>query len=153
LLLYFSMMLGTALAAAGRQRPWAVSQFMCVVVSAALDPLLVPWIQSRSGNGGLGICVSTVLSEALMVVAGVWLAPPGILDRHLARGLGLALLAGGAMVVVARGLSGITPFVAAPISVVAYGLCLWATGGLDSEQLAMLRSAIGRRFSRSTGQG
>jgi O-antigen/teichoic acid export membrane protein len=152
LLLYFSMMLGTALAAAGLQRPWAMSQFVCVVVSAVLDPLLVPWFQARSGNGGLGICVSTVLSEALMVVAGVWLAPPGILDRSLVRGLGLALLAGGAMVLVARCLSGTTPFIAAPISVLAYGLCLWAIGGLDSEQLAMLRNAIGRRFARSTGR-
>ena len=39
--------------AAGRERPWAISQFLCVVVSAALDPILVPWFQAHRGNGGL----------------------------------------------------------------------------------------------------
>jgi O-antigen/teichoic acid export membrane protein len=148
LLLYFSMTLGIILAAMGKQRAWSISQFMCVVASVILDPVLIPWFQSRFGNGGLGVCTSSVVSETLMVAAGCWLAPPGVLDRRFLRGLALALLSGGAFVVAARLLSGLTPFLAAPLSVVAYGACLSLTGGLDPEQMATIRRAIARRLPR-----
>jgi O-antigen/teichoic acid export membrane protein len=139
---YFTMVLGNALAAAGRPRGWAIAQFACVVVSAVADPILVPWFQTRYGNGGLGICVSSVASEILMVASAIWLSPPGIFDRTLAKQLFLTVVAGGAMAGAARLLSGITPFVAAPISVIAYATCLWAIGGLGKEQLQMLKRVV-----------
>ena len=43
-------------------------------MSAVLDPILVPWFQARKHNGGLGICASTVASEVLMLVSGLFLA-------------------------------------------------------------------------------
>ena len=145
---YFSMILGTTLSAAGRQRAWAGAQFLCVVVSAVFDPLLVPWFQRHTGNGGLGICVSSVASEVLMVVAAAWILPRGILGRALGRQLLLTLVAGAAMVVTARLLRPINPFVAAPISVLAYTGCLWATGGLNKEQLQILRGMFKRKGAR-----
>ena len=146
LLVYFSMPLGSALLAAGRQSAWAAVQLACVVVSIVLDPLLVPWFQLRTGNGGLGICVATLVSEVLMVSAGVWLTPRGVFDRHFAKTLSLAFVAGGAMVLVGLLLSSITPFVAAPASLVAYLVCLWGVGGAEEEQLAVLKGALARRL-------
>jgi O-antigen/teichoic acid export membrane protein len=148
LLLYFSMMLGTLLAAANVRRGWAIAQAMCVVVSAVADPLLIPWFQRHYGNGGLGVCVSTVGSEVLMVAAGLWLAPAGILTKPLLRGLGLAALAGGAMLATARALTALTPFIAAPLCVAVYVGSLWALGGIDPEVVAMLRETAARRFAR-----
>ncbi len=148
LLLYFSMMLGMLLSAANVRRGWAIAQAMCVVVSAVADPLLIPWFQRHYGNGGLGVCVSTVGSEALMVAAGLWLAPPGILTKPLFRGLGLAALAGLAMLAAAMVLSSLTPFIAAPVCVAVYVASLWALGGIDPEVVAMLRETAARRFAR-----
>jgi O-antigen/teichoic acid export membrane protein len=136
---YFSMVLGNALAAAGRPRGWAVAQFGCVVISAVADPILVPWFQARYGNGGLGICVSAVASEFLMVAAAIWLSPPGIFDRTLLRQLFITFVAGGAMAFAAKLMHGLSSFVAAPLAVAAYVACLWALGGLGKEQIQILR--------------
>ncbi len=149
LLVYLSMPLGTAILAAGKQRAWAFVQFGCVIVSVVVDPLLIPVLQARYGNGGLGVCVAAVISEVLMVGAGMLLVPSGVLDRSVALSLLRAALAGVAMAGVARLLGGITPYVAAPLAGLAYVAALWAVGGLSGSQLALFRAAISRRRSRA----
>jgi O-antigen/teichoic acid export membrane protein len=146
LLCYFSMPISSSLVAAGRQRPWAAIQLLCVVVSLVADPILVPWFQARTGNGGLGVCVAAVLSEVLMVGAGIAMLPSGIIDRALGRRLLLAACAGAAMWLVARLLGGTTPWVAAPLSVLGYGACLWAVGGVEPSQIQAVRGFVQRRF-------
>jgi O-antigen/teichoic acid export membrane protein len=148
LLLYFSMTLGVALTAAGLQRKWAATQWACVAVSAALDPLLIPWFEHRTGNGSLGVCVSTVMSEALMVGFALWLLPRGLVDRALLRGVGLALAAGAAMIAVALSLSGFNRYLSAATASTAYFVCLWMIGGLDEEQTRALRGIFSRRKAR-----
>jgi O-antigen/teichoic acid export membrane protein len=147
-LTYFSMPISSSLVAAGRQRPWAIVQLSCVVVSLVADPWLIPWFQVHRGNGGLGVCAAAVLSEVLMVSAGIVLLPRGIIDRGLGRRLLLAGCAGGAMFAAARLLGGITPWVTAPLSVLAYAVCLWGIGGIDATQVAAVRSLVSRRFAR-----
>jgi O-antigen/teichoic acid export membrane protein len=151
-LVYFSMPLGSSLLAAGRQKAWAVAQLLCVLVSLVLDPLLVPWFQARTGNGGLGICVATLASELLMVAAGLWLTPRGILNRALTRTLGLTAVAGAAMVAAALLLArtGLTPFVGAPLAATAYFAALWAVGGVASEQMDVIRGMISRKAGRAS---
>ena len=147
LLMYFSMPLGSSLLASGRQRAWAGVQMLCVVTSLALDPVLVPWFQQRMGNGGLGICVAAVVSEVLMVTGGLWLLPKGIVNSALARSIGLTLASGLGMTVVARLLSGGPAWIAAPCSVLAYLALLWAMGGIDKQQLALVLSVVDRKMS------
>jgi len=147
-LAYFSMPISSALLAAGRQRPWAAVQLLCVLVSLVADPLLVPWFQCRAGNGGLGVCLASVLSEVLMVSAGVALLPRGVVDRALALRLLRALLAGGAMGALARLLASLTPWLAAPLSVLSYGLALWLLGGVETSQIQAAWHLIRRRLPR-----
>jgi len=78
-LVYFSMVIGSCLVAAGRQNGWTAVQLGSVIVSVALDPPLISWFQAHYGNGGLGVCSAAVLSEVLMVGGGLWLLPKGIL--------------------------------------------------------------------------
>ena len=78
-LVYFSMVIGSCLVSSGRQNSWTAVQLGSVVVSAALDPLLIGWFQAQYGNGGLGVCTAAVVSEVLMVTGGLWLLPKGIL--------------------------------------------------------------------------
>lgn len=148
LLMYFTMPLGSTLLAAGRQRAWAGVQTLCVLTSLVLDPLLVPWFQQRTQNGGLGICVAAVVSEVLMVTGGLWLLPRGIANRALAKSIGLTLVAGAVMAVVARLLSASPVLISAPCSVVAYLASLWAMGGIDEQQLALVRSMVARKMGR-----
>ncbi len=145
LLVYGSMPIGSTLAAAGRQRAWALVQLACVIVSAVADPLLIPWFQRSVGNGGLGVCVSTAASEVLMVAAGIWLLPRGIIDRSLVRALALVLAAGLAMVAASVLLSRLNPYPAAALALCAYGATLWATGAVDRRQIATMRAMLAGR--------
>jgi O-antigen/teichoic acid export membrane protein len=152
LLVYFTMTLGVGLLAAGRQRVWAAIQFLCVAVSAVLDPILVPWFQAWKGNGGLGVCVAAVISEVVMVVAGIALMPRGVFDRALMRELVLALLSGGAMALVAHFLSWMTPFLAAPIAVAVYVGGLLVTGALDKNVTQTMREMVARKLGNKFGR-
>ena len=124
LLVYFSMPIGTCLAASGRAGIWAGVQFACVIVSAVAGPPLIIWFQANMDNGGLGVCVAAVLSEVLMVAAGLYLLPSGILDRTLARRLGAAFVAGAAMAGVAWASSSINVYASAVLAVLAYAVVL-----------------------------
>jgi O-antigen/teichoic acid export membrane protein len=80
-MVYFSMVIGSCLVSAGRQNAWTAVQLGSVLVSTALDPLLISWFQAHYGNGGLGVCVATVISEVFMISGGLWLLPKGILSQ------------------------------------------------------------------------
>ncbi len=148
-LLYFSMPLGTCVLAAGKQRAFSVVQALCVAVSAILDPVLIPWFQRRSANGGLGVCVAAVVSEALVVGFGILLTPSGVFNRSLFRSLSLSGLSGALMALAAWLLRPIlSPFLAAPIAVVVYGIAALLTGAVDKSQLAAAKATIARKFSR-----
>jgi O-antigen/teichoic acid export membrane protein len=144
LLVYFSMPLGSALLAAGRQRAWALTQLLCVVISCVLNPLLVPYFQRVHGNGGLGVCVAAVASEVFMVGIGMRLAR-GIFTRQVLRELLLSLVAGGVMAAVALVVRPIGWALAAPLSTAAYVAALWMLGGMDAEQVAAIRQIIQRK--------
>jgi O-antigen/teichoic acid export membrane protein len=147
-LVYFSIPLGTAIMAAGRQRAWSGVQCLCVATSLVLDPLLVPVFQSRTGNGGVGLCVASIISEVLMIGCGMALVPRGVVDRKFGRVLVLALVSGAAMILVARLARPLTPFLGAPVSLLAYAAVLWLTGGVDDNQVAGMRRTLQRGFSR-----
>ncbi len=148
LLLYLTMPISTTLLVVGRKRAWLGAQFGCVIVSAVLDPLLIPWFQLRTGNGGLGVCVSSVVGEFLMVAAGVYLLPRDVFDRSYWRSFGSVGSSGVAMVLVAIALSGMAPYSAAPLALLAYFSCLWLTGGFDRARTGLLTLFAGRQAER-----
>jgi O-antigen/teichoic acid export membrane protein len=137
-LVYFTMPLGTAILAAGKQRAWSIVQSLCVVVSLVLDPLLIPVFQRRFGNGGMGPSLVAVIGEVIVVGCGVALAPRSLFDRGLLRSFGLAFAAGVIMTVVALLLRGWNPFLAAPLALLAYAVTLWGIGGLRKDYLELL---------------
>lgn len=150
LLLYFSMPLGSALLAAGRQAAWAWAQSGCVVLRLILNPLLIPWFQDSYGNGGLGVCVSAVVSEVLLVVVAIWFIPGKVMDRALVVALGKAVLAGCAMVASAWSLRYVTPWLSAPVSLCVYAMALWLVGGIDRSLVDRLLQGVRSRLQRST---
>jgi O-antigen/teichoic acid export membrane protein len=153
-LVYFSMPLGSAILAAGKQRAWAWVQLICVLVSLVLDPILIPWFQEHYQNGGLGICVATVLSEVPVVVGGLLLLPRGSLGKPVVFSLLRVGVAAGGFVLAARVLKDLTPFLAAPVALGAYVGTLWLIGPEERAQIqSALQRVLGkflRRFSPSS---
>jgi polysaccharide transporter, PST family len=147
-LLYFSMPIGTAILAAGRHRAFAIVQSLCIVSSVALDPLLIPWFQQRFNNGGLGVCVANVVSECAVILVSLKLLPSGILSFSLLKSLGKGLLSGAVMAGVAFALGSFNPYLAAPISLVAYFGCLWLIGGIEPSHMEAIKGVVLRKIAR-----
>jgi O-antigen/teichoic acid export membrane protein len=147
-LVYFTMPIGTCVLACGKQRAWSVVQSLCVIVSLVLDPLLTPWFQHRYGNGGLGPSFAAVVSELAVVICGVALMPRGTIDARLWRTFAFTIASGAAMVVAARLLHSINPFVAAPIATLAYGGALWVTGEIGPTHVAAIKNFAARKLRR-----
>jgi hypothetical protein len=142
------MTLGISIMAAGRQRAWAVIQFQCILVSAIADPILIPWFQARAGNGSLGVATTMVLNEALMVIGGLWLSAKGLFVPSVLKTFLSTALGATAMASIAWLLRGLTPFVAAPLSVVGYCVAVWLTGGVDRDQMDKLFAFFRQKLSR-----
>lgn len=144
-LLYISMVLGTAINAAGKQRIWTIMQFSCLVFCAGLDPLLIPWFQTHMNNGGLAVNLITVGTELLMVIAAFWLLPREIFNRTLLRTVLFTAFAGACMAATGWLLPWISVWIVAPFAVAVYGAVLYLSGGIEAEQLAMLKGMLKRK--------
>jgi O-antigen/teichoic acid export membrane protein len=149
LLVYFSMPLSSALLAAGRHVAWASVQFGCVALRIVLNLLLIPWFQKHYGNGGLGVCVSSVLCEVVLVAVALYMIPHGVINRALAKVMGKGALAGIAMAAVALGLRSVNPWLAAPIAAVVYFGALYLVGGVDMTQIDRLTEGIKNKLVRA----
>ncbi len=130
-LVYLSMPIGSCLTSSGRQRAWTALQFGCVIVSVILDPPLIRWFSLHRGNGGLGVCVASVVSETLMLAGGAALLPPGILAKLPWLKLAAVALSGGAMAIVALWSTGLGTVLQAVAATAAYILCLQLSGGCN----------------------
>ena len=140
-LVYVTMPLGSTLVALGRQRAWTWAQLGCVLVSVVLDPVLIPWFQARTGNGGLGVCVAGVVAETLMLAAAIRLMPLRLLDGGLRRTAVRVGLAACALLLVARTTDGFNPWLAAALSGAGYLAVLLASGELPWPRLPGLPGA------------
>jgi O-antigen/teichoic acid export membrane protein len=141
-LVYFSMPIGSCLVSSGRQNAWTAVQFVCVLVSVALDPPLIRWFHARAGNGGLGVCVSAVVSEILMVAGGLAILPTGVLAKPSRPKLAAVVLSGAAMTAVALGGIGLVEWLRALAAVIAYGVCLQLLGGFNFLQTRSFLRAL-----------
>ncbi len=140
-LVFFSMPIGSCLTACGRLVGWTLVQSVCVAVSLLFDPPAIHWFQMHAGNGGLGVCLTTVASEILMVAGGLWLMPKGSVGR-VPRGKVVAVAVSGlAMAAVALSLGGLNVILRALVAVLAYLACLRLTGGVSFAQWRSLLPA------------
>lgn len=151
LLVYLNILSGFVLAAAGREKHWATAQLLCLVISVIFDPILIPLLQARTGNGGLGVCLTIAASEICMTAAAVALLPRGILDRHV---LGCAirvLAAAVAMFAVGTLLSRWSVVAAVAGSVLVYLAVVNAIGGILAEHREMARMLLPSTVRRRVG--
>jgi O-antigen/teichoic acid export membrane protein len=143
-LFFVDVLLGAAIIAVGRPHRLAAAKAASVAVSTALGFLLIPLLQARNGNGGLGVVLASLGSELVMCGAAAAIVPRGTLDRRMAGDLLRALAAGAGTVAVGTLLEPAGPVVALPLSVAAFAALAMAVGLARRGDLEVLRAALRR---------
>ena len=77
------MVLGTIAVAVDRQKAWSLGLLATVIFNVIGNLIAAPYFHSHFGNGGIGVALTTLLSEAIMLGIGIWLMPRGVFDRVL----------------------------------------------------------------------
>jgi O-antigen/teichoic acid export membrane protein len=140
--LFLNFVLGTAVMAAGRQRPWIWVKAIVVLVLVGLNVTLIPRAQERFGNGGIGAAAAAATAEVILVAAAIVLLPAGTLDWGFLQEVGRVLVGFAGMAAVKLLLGGTTIFVGAPLAVLVYVGAIVALGGVRRAEVADLKAAF-----------
>jgi O-antigen/teichoic acid export membrane protein len=119
-LLFMDILFGYAITAVGKTKEIALVKVLSVLVSTALNFLLIPLCQARLGNGGIGLILAFGSTEVLMLSGFLWLLPRGVVDRTaLLDSLRAAAAAGGTLGIFWV-LPSMTPWFAVPTCVAVF---------------------------------
>jgi O-antigen/teichoic acid export membrane protein len=80
LLVYIDMMLGTTLLATDKQRQLSLSAFFAIFVNVGLNFWLIPYTQTKFGNGGIGAGISTISTEFFIMICMLIWMPRNVLQ-------------------------------------------------------------------------
>lgn len=152
LLFFIDILLGPACVAAGRTRAFAVAKALSVVVSTALDVVLVPLLQARTGNGVLGVVLAFAGSELVMIVAATTLLPRGTLRGGALGDVARAVAAAAAAPLLVAVLPPVGPVLRAVAGGAAFLLASVAVGLVTVGDVAQLREGL-RRPRGAAGTG
>jgi O-antigen/teichoic acid export membrane protein len=143
-LVFIDILFGNIIYATGHGTGFAIAKVASVVVSTALDALLIPLCQARYGNGGIGVVLAFALSE-FVVFAGCLFVLRRALGAASALDLLRAVAAGGATVLLGHFAPAWLPFwLAIPLCVGAFGLLCLAVGLIDRSDVDVLRGLLRR---------
>lgn len=75
-IVYVDIILGSAiLAAADRQKSWAMTGFLAIFVNVAVNYFLIPYTQQAYGNGGIGAAAATLATELFVMTLAFIILP------------------------------------------------------------------------------
>jgi hypothetical protein len=99
-----------------------------VLASAGLSILLVPVLQARTGNGGIGIVLSFALSELVVLSGALVLLPRGTLTGAAAVDTARAVGAAGLTLLLFWAIPPFSPWVGIPLCVGTFAATSWLLG-------------------------
>jgi O-antigen/teichoic acid export membrane protein len=144
-LLSVDVLLGRALLAANGAKALAAVKVASVVVSTALDVVLIPWCEARFGSGGIGVVVAFALSELVMFAGVVAIIPRGTLRPETvveaAKTIAVAVLT----VLLLRSVS-LPPPAGIPLTVLLFFTFAFALKLIRRSDLALLAEMARRRY-------
>lgn len=141
-LLFIDILLGNVIYAAGSAVAFAIVLVVKVLVSAGLSFVLVPILQARTGNGGLGIALSFLLAEVIVLSGALLLLPRGTLTAAAALDTVRAVIAGTVTVLLFRVIPPLNPWLGIPLCVVVFGAVSWLVGLMRRHDMETLVSHL-----------
>jgi O-antigen/teichoic acid export membrane protein len=151
-LIYIDMLLGHAILAVGKAGLLARAKVVAVLVTTALEVMLIRYFQQRLGNGGIGVMVSMAGGELVMIAAAVALARH-VVSRSMALDVIRGLCSTAATILIMRGLSAVSPLAGIPICVAVFAACSIGTGLIRLDDVSTLKSALTPRRPSTGAEG
>jgi hypothetical protein len=139
---FLNFVLGTAVMAANRHKPWIAAKGVAVAVLVVLDLLLIPATEVRFGNGGVGAAIGTGLAEVGLLAVALFLVPSGILDRRLVAPLVRSAVGVIIIALVAHATASQPVVLGVALSATAYVGAIGLLGGVTWADIERLHRAI-----------
>ncbi len=138
---YSNMLIGRFLISTNRQNKFTVVLAIAMFASVPLDLILIPWCQSKFGNGAIGGSLAFIVTEFGMLIWGIYLLPKGSLDKSNLWFAGRVSLAGLIMAILVWQFRDL--FIAIPIAIgiITYGGMSWLLGVLPTEYIPLLQDS------------
>ncbi len=152
LLFFIDIFLAHACIACGKTKAFALAKALSVVVSTALDVVLVPLLQARTGNGVLGVVIAFAGSELVMITAATALLPRRTLHRGLLADVARAAVAAAGPPLLVAALPAWGPVVRAALGAAVFVAASAAVGLVTISDVAQLREGL-RRPRTAAGAG
>jgi O-antigen/teichoic acid export membrane protein len=143
-LVFIDVLFGYALTAMGRATALSVAKIGSVVLSTALDLILIPIFQKSTGNGGLGIMVAFAASEVVVFAGALFLLPRGSVGPAAALDVGRALGSAALTALLVRALPRLPVYLALPLCVIAFSLCSVVLGLVRRTDVRLLWALLRR---------
>ncbi len=152
LLIYLDMVLGTTLFACDKQKQWAAVAFFAVILNVSLNFFLIPFAQAKSGNGGAGAAIATIVTELFVMICALVIMPKSILEGARISPSLKALGAGGMMIASLWGMqaAGLPWAVLLIGGSLVYVLSLVSFRALDRGELEFVKNFLSLRNLRET---
>ena len=147
--MYMNIMLSQVLIAMNRQATWTWVMGVTTIINPLFNLALIPLTQHRYGNGAIGAAISLLLTEIVVVAAGVWLIGRKVFDGGTARRTVLGALAAAAAWAAAYATGGMVGWVASlVIAVLVYAGVAALLRVFTAGEVQLMRTAIRRVAGR-----
>ena len=150
-LLFIDVLFVTALTALGRSSAFSLVKVASVVLGIAMDLVLVPLFQRRTGNGGIGIVVASLASEVAVFAGAALLMPSGSLRGGVAKDVVRAIGCGATTALVFHWLPALPLYAGIPACIAAFGLCALAAGLIRRSDVLVFTAMTRRTGSLAGG--
>ena len=142
LLLFTNVLLGNAFFALGRAKVFSVVKVASVVVSTALELVLIPLFQQRTGNGGIGVVAAFVASEFVVLGGGIFLLRRASLGLDILVDMARALGSAALTLLLFWWLPPLPFLVGVPACVIAFLLCSVGLGLVRRADVQLFRALL-----------
>jgi O-antigen/teichoic acid export membrane protein len=141
--MYMNIMLSQVLIAMNRQASWTWVMAVTTIVNPLFNLALIPLTQNRYDNGAIGAAISLLLTEIVVVAAGIWLIGRRVFDAGSGRRAALGLLAATAAGAAAYFTQGMIGWVASiAIGVLAFALAAAVLRLFTAGEIALMRQGL-----------
>jgi len=143
MLIYIDMLFGYALLALGKAAQLAKAKVLAVVVTTAVELLLIPLFQAWFSNGAVGIVIAMACGELVMVTQAVLLIRETIQGGIVVDFL-RGLAAGAATLLMMSSLDALRPVLAIPVCILTFLMMSGVVGLVKPSDVQLLSSMFRR---------